>query len=101
MTEEIQTLKARFLEIENIFEEGNEDHQLIYDLEEKIQEVFHQVFKEEDEKQINKLDKLVKEFKQENDFYDAEGELDSMFPDRHDEDFDDDSMSYDSVFGDE
>lgn len=25
--------------------------------------------------------------------------LDMMFPDRHDEDFDEDSMSYDSVFG--
>jgi hypothetical protein len=25
--------------------------------------------------------------------------LDMMFPDRHDDDFDEDSMSYDSVFG--
>ena len=39
------------------------------------------------------------QIKKENDFYDKETELDYMFPDRHDSDFDEDSMSYDSVFG--
>ena len=38
-------------------------------------------------------------FKNEQDFYDAEGELDRMFPDRGEEDFDEDSTSYDSSFG--
>lgn len=33
--------------------------------------------------------------------YDEEGELDMMFPDRHDDNFDEDSMSWDSVFGDD
>lgn len=31
--------------------------------------------------------------------FDPEAELDNMFPNRHDDDFDEDSMSYDSVFG--
>ncbi|WP_313032027.1 hypothetical protein [Soonwooa sp.] len=35
------------------------------------------------------------------DGYDEESELDMMFPDRHDDDFDEDSMSWDSVFGDD
>jgi hypothetical protein len=34
-------------------------------------------------------------------FFDPEAELDRMFPDRHDPDFDEDSISYDSVFGDD
>jgi len=45
------------------------------------------------------LQKRVNNIKKEYDFYDAEAELDMMFPDRHDEDFDEDSMSFDSVFG--
>ena len=31
--------------------------------------------------------------------FDPEKELDIMFPNRHDEDFDEDSMNYDSIFG--
>jgi hypothetical protein len=54
--------------------------------------------------QINQLKKLQKKLsiiKSENDFYDEETELDMMFPDRHDDDFDEDSRSYDSTFGDD
>ncbi|QXP70752.1 hypothetical protein H0I29_01255 [Polaribacter sp. R2A056_3_33] len=47
------------------------------------------------EKLIKKIEKFVKGTRE----YDAETELDRMFPDRHDEDFDEDSMNYDSVFG--
>ena len=47
----------------------------------------------------DKLSKRIKQIKKENDFYDEDAELDRMFPDRHDPDFDEDSMSYDSVFG--
>jgi hypothetical protein len=39
--------------------------------------------------------------KTEFDVYDEEAELDRMFPDRNEEGFDDDSMSFNSVFGDE
>jgi hypothetical protein len=52
-------------------------------------------------KGFKKLLQKIKTLKAENDFYDAEAELDNMFPNRHDDDFDEDSMSYDSVFGDD
>ena len=51
--------------------------------------------------QLNKLIEKIGELKKEHEFYDAEAELDNMFPDRHDEGFDEDSMSPDSVFGDD
>lgn len=102
MKEEIEALKVRFLEIETIFEEGDDDHQLIYDLEEKIQQVSYEIDEEDEEaEQLEAFNKRVQEFKKENEFYDAEEELDRMFPDRHEEGFDNDSMSYDSVFGDD
>lgn len=37
--------------------------------------------------------------KQEFDFYDEESELDMMFPNRHDDDFDEDEESWSNVFG--
>jgi hypothetical protein len=49
--------------------------------------------------QLQAMEDTIKNLKGESDFYDEDAELDSMFPDRHDEDFDEDSMSYDSVFG--
>lgn len=45
------------------------------------------------------LRKAIKVKKGELEFYDPEAELDSMFPNRHDEDFDEDSM-YDNIHGD-
>jgi hypothetical protein len=102
MKEEIEALKVRFLEIETIFEEGDDDHQLIYDLEEKIQQVSYEIDEEDEEaEQLEAFNKRVQEFKKENEFYDADAELDRMFPDRHEEGFDNDSMSYDSVFEDD
>ncbi|MCB9426629.1 MAG: hypothetical protein H6584_06330 [Flavobacteriales bacterium] len=43
--------------------------------------------------------KEIQRIKREHDFFDSEAELDMMFPERHDDDFDEDSMSYDSLFG--
>lgn len=103
MEKEIQALEARFLEIEAIFEAGDDDHQLIFDLEEKIQYVFHEIDPEYEDAEAEKLEKLnkrVKEFKLENNFFNAEAELDRMFPDRHDADFDQDEMSGESFFKD-
>lgn len=45
------------------------------------------------------MEDRIKNLKGENDFYDEDAEIDTMFPNRHDDDFDEDSMSYDSVFG--
>ena len=99
--EDIELLKVRFSKIEESFENGEEDHQLVFDLEEKLQRVEEEVYEDEDTEQLHKLKKQIKAFKREYEFYDAEAELDRMFPDRHDEDFDEDQMSWDSVFGDD
>jgi hypothetical protein len=42
--------------------------------------------------QLQSMDERIKKLKGESDFYDEDAELDSMFPDRHDEDFDEESM---------
>jgi hypothetical protein len=97
----IKILKARFLEIQEAFENGEDDEQIVYDFEEQLQDAFHEVFKEEEAEQLEKLNKRVQAFKREYDFYDADAELDRMFPERHEEGFDEDSMSWDSVFGDD
>ena len=48
---------------------------------------------------IHGLLKQIELVKRKYDFYDPEGELDNLIPNRHDDDFDEDSMSYESVFG--
>lgn len=99
--DEIKLLNARFEEIKEAFENGEDDEQIVYDFEEEIQEAFGEIYRETEISQLEKLQKKVKAFKREYDFYDEGAELDRMFPDRHDDDFDEDSMSYDSVFGDD
>lgn len=52
--------------------------------------------------ELDKLEKLVKEIKsyiKKSKPFDDDEELDHMFPNRHDADFDGDSMNYDSIFG--
>lgn len=51
------------------------------------------------EERINLFEILVKQVSAEYDFYDPEAELDMMFPNRHDDDYDDDEFSLDDFFG--
>lgn len=69
-------------------------------LEEEILEM-DGFFQGKDEIQISKILKKITSVKKEYEFYNEQDTLDIMFPNRHDDDFDEDSMSYDSVFGDE
>jgi len=101
MEKEIEAFKARFKEIQTRFEEEDHDHQLVYDLEEEVKEAIYEAYNEKEKVGLEKLNKQIQAFKKEHDFYDPEAELDRMFPDRHDDDFDEDSMSWDSVFGDD
>ena len=97
----IKEFRERFEEIKEIFLNGDDDHQLIYDLEQKIERFDYDP--ESEEVYLLKLKQLKRDidnFKEEESFYNAEAELDNMFPNRYDEDFDEDSMSWDSVFGD-
>ena len=56
------------------------------------------------DKQIKLIQELLQQIKlveREYDFYDPEGELDNLYPNRHDEDFDEDEdMSISSFWGD-
>lgn len=89
-------------EIEQKFVEEEYDNleDRVYELEEKVVE-YIDITEGQESILFEKLLKRIATIKRENDFYDADAELDRMFPDRHDEDFDEDSMSYDSVFGDD
>ena len=61
---------------------------------------FH-IFYENRSKEYENLLELVDELKstkREYGFYVEEDELDNMFPDRHDEDFDEDDINYDNIF---
>src|ERR1700759_86390 len=49
-----------------------------------------------DEMDLSDLKKKMKANKEALDLYDQEGTLDMMFPDRHEDDFDEDSMSGES-----
>jgi carbamoylphosphate synthase large subunit len=92
--------KERFTKIEEEVDETdiNQIEEKIYKLEEEINEIIGSCIPSE-ENALQSLLKKIARFKKENDFYDADAELDNMFPNRNDEDFDEDSMSYDSVFG--
>ncbi len=99
---ELERLQALLTEIEDQMDdiESDELEERVLDLEEEINAGIEQCFEEEVEA-FKKLQKRVNAIKKEHDFYDEEAELDMMFPDRHDEDFDPDSISSDSVFGDD
>ena len=80
-------------ELEN---DNYEVEQDVVDLEENLQREIEMSFEEEDAEPYRKVLKDLKALKREFDFYDQEGELDMMFPNRHDEGFDEDSMN---IFG--
>lgn len=111
--EELQQRLEEVIELIDNLEDDYEEKtiELENDVNEELQFLYDGYNRDLPEKESNKLDKTVREYeavakkikqlKKENDFYDSENELDRMFPNRHDEDFDEDSMSYDSVFGDD
>lgn len=70
-------------------------------IEEQLEDLQRGAFNDYDVSRLEKLQILVRKFKIGRGLYDEQTELDHMFPNRHDDDFDDDSMSYDSVFGDD
>lgn len=101
---ELNKLKVRLNElneqIDDIDININELEDIVYQLEEDVNHAMRCCNQNEIDS-YNKLLKEIKKIKNENDFYDADAELDRMFPNRHDDDFDEDAISYDSVFGDD
>lgn len=99
MKELIKDYTERLEQYVEQLENGNYDVETdVLELEQEIQ----QMASEEPETQgFRALLKSIQKIKKEYDFYDEEATLDMMFPDRHYDDFDEDSMSWDSVFGDD
>jgi len=101
MKEEFDTLAKS---IQNLVEEVNS---MNYD-EEKAEAQYYKYEEKMDELERNNWEELdfsplqgkMKQLKKELDLYDAEGELDMMYPNRHDEDFDEDEISGQSFFKD-
>jgi hypothetical protein len=97
--ETYERLYAAYLKFFDELENDNyEVEQDVIELEQEVKEALEYTSGKEYQKlsvHSIKINRMKKEF----DFYDKEAELDIMFPDRHDEDFDEESMSYNSVFG--
>lgn len=103
LTKEIELIENKFegLNFEKLSTEEIDSLQSdVYELESDVDN-YLDISQEFELSQLQKLKKRILHIKKENYFFDAEGELDTMFPNRHDDDFDEDSMSYDSVFGDD
>ena len=97
---ELNALRAKLEDLEEHLDDMEFDEltERVYELENEIQIRLREAFDDEYE-HYQKLNKKVQRIKKENNFYDPEAELDRMFPNRYDDDFDEDSMSYDSIFG--
>ena len=85
-------------ELEN---ENYDVEQDVLDLEMQLNDEIERLYAEEDSEPYEKVLRELKALKEEFDFYDAEGERDMLYPNRHDEDFDEDSMSASSFYGDD
>ncbi len=85
-------------------EQENENYDIeqdVLDLEMQLNDEIERLYAEEDSEPYEKVLRELKALKEEFNFYDAEGERDMLYPNRHDEDFDEDSMSASSFYGDD
>ena len=85
-------------------EQENENYDIeqdVLDLEMQLNDEIQLRYDAEEAAPYEKVLRELKTLKEEFNFYDEEGELVMMFPDRHDDDFDEDRMSASSFFGDD
>lgn len=92
LNEEFERL---YIELENDNIDVEEE---MIQLQEKVRDELENIRGEENIK-LRNLFREIKKAKKEFDFFELDNELDNMFPNRNDSDFDEDSMSYESVFG--
>jgi len=101
----LETKISENREENNVEESENSDNseqieEMYYEIKEALDYELEMLPPEENiMSQYGKLVKRVERIQNEMDFYDEDAELDRMFPNRHDDDFDEDSMSPESVFG--
>jgi len=95
----IDELKEKYESLYQELENDNDEVvQEVYDLEQEVEGELS-FAQGEDHHELKALLKKIKSMKEEFDLYDEEAERDNMFPNRNDDDFDEDSMNFDSVFG--
>lgn len=109
MPEIFDRIEQKIEELEHLIDREGEDNEerseeLYYDIKQKLDEQL-EIMPPED-KLVRKFGQLQKRLVQIGkrigiDNFDADRELDMMFPNRKDDDFDEDAMSYESVFGDD
>ncbi len=89
-----QNYKEQLDKFKEQLENGNYDVERdVVELQRRIEDAIEQCFDDKAAIPYRKILKELEVVKREFDFYDEEGELDMMFPDRHDDDFDQDSMN--------
>ncbi|MFV0501133.1 MAG: hypothetical protein ACK5MH_06040 [Bacteroidales bacterium] len=102
--ERLERLNETYLKIEDELEKGVYDVERdVLDLNQEVNDSIESSSGDELQK-LKELYKKINKIMEENNFYEEEDEevvLDMMFPNRDDDDFDYDDMSYDSVFGDD
>jgi len=101
MEREYKELKLQIDTLAEAVDSGSYDEEKAtskyYVLEEELQQFEGNNI---DEIDLTYVKRQMKTIKRKLDLYDADGELDRMFPNRHDNDFDEDEMSGESFFKD-
>ncbi len=101
MINNLEELRTTFEELVTKAENGDENYETeVLELEEEVDREIETLENHPHYERISEilesfenLKKDIGQFKKEYDFYDEEGELDMMFPNRHDDDFDEDFIS--------
>jgi hypothetical protein len=97
MEQELNELKNRLDELEILISNPDSEEEIeerFYFIKAKIDEFQDYPFREKEEQLLRKMSKKLNQIKNDLDLYDEEAELDMMFPNRHDDDFD----SYSNMF---
>lgn len=96
MEQELNELKDKLEELEILISNADseeETEERFYAIKTKIDEFQDYPFREKDEQLLRKMSKKINQIKNDLGLYDEETELDMMFPNRHDDDFDEDLYS--------
>ena len=98
MKQDLYELKSKLDDLEILISNSTPDSEEeieegFYAIKAKIDEFQDYPFGEKEEQLFQKISKQFNRIKNDLDLFDEESELDMMFPNRHDDDFDEDSYS--------
>jgi uncharacterized protein (UPF0335 family) len=93
----INKLNERLDQLEQLINSSTPDDEAIekeyHSIKNDFEEIKDYPHRGKDVQVVRTVSQKLKQIRKEYDFYDEEAELDMMFPNRHDEDFDEDSYS--------